>query len=197
MVWHGYLPDVEPGQLYGYRVHGPYDPKNGHRFNPHKLLIDPYARSIRGPLRWSDAHYGYRAGSARDDLSFDRRDNARGMPKAEIVESAFTWGQDRPPSTPWEETVILEAHLKGLTHRHPAVDPRHRGTFAGLASPAIIDHLVKLGVTAIELLPVHWFVNDRHLVLQGKTNYWGYNSAGFFAPDPRYLAGGTIDEMKI
>jgi isoamylase len=196
-VWHGYLPEARPGLLYGYRVHGPYDPKNGHRFNPHKLLIDPYARSIRGPLRWSDAHFGYRAGSARDDLSYDRRDNARGMPKAEIVESAFTWGQDRSPQTPWEETVILEAHVKGLTQRHPAIDPRHRGTFAGLASPVVIEQLVKLGITAVELLPVHWFVNDRHLVSTGKTNYWGYNTAGFFAPDPRYLAGGSIDEMKI
>jgi isoamylase len=195
-VWHGYLPEARPGLLYGYRVHGPYEPRNGHRFNPNKLLVDPYARSIRGPLRWSDANFGYRPGSVRDDLSFDRRDNARGMPKSEVVEGAFTWGEDRRPRTPWEETVLLEAHVKGLTQRHPGVEPHHRGSFAGLSSPAIIDHLVKLGITAVELLPVHWFLNDRHLVSRGKVNYWGYNTLGFFAPDPRFLAGGGIDEMK-
>ena len=196
-VWHGYLPEARPGLLYGYRVHGPYDPRNGHRFNANKLLIDPYARSIRGKLHWSDAHFGYRIGSSRDDLSFDRRDNARGMPKAEVVESAFTWGHDRPPGTPWEETVILEAHVKGLTERHRGVDPRLRGTLAGLVAPPILDHLVRLGITAVELLPVHWFLNDRHLLARGLVNYWGYNTLGFFAPDPRYLASGQIEEMKI
>jgi isoamylase len=195
-VWHGYLPEARPGLLYGYRVHGPYDPRNGHRFNANKLLVDPYARSIRGPLRWNDAHFGYRAGSSRDDLSFDRRDNARGMPKSEVVEGAFTWGEDRPPRTPWEETVILEAHVKGLSQHHPAVEPRHRGSFAGLASAPIIDHLVGLGITAVELMPIQWFANDRTLVQNGKVNYWGYNTLGFFAPDPRFLAGGRIEEMK-
>jgi isoamylase len=195
-VWHGYLPEARPGLLYGYRVHGPYDPRNGHRFNRHKLLVDPYARSIRGRMHWSNAHFGYRAGSSRDDLSFDRRDDARGVPKCEVVDTAFTWGGDRPPQTPWEETVILEAHVKGLTQRHPAVDPHHRGTFVGLGAPAVIDHLVTLGITAIELLPIHCAVNDRILVERGKQNYWGYNSLGFFAPDPRFLAGGGIDEVK-
>jgi isoamylase len=195
-VWHGYLPEARPGLLYGYRVHGPYEPRHGHRFNANKLLVDPYARSIRGRLRWSDAHFGYRAGSSRDDLSFDRRDNARGMPKSEVVEGAFTWGEDRPPRTPWEETVILEAHVKGLTQRHPGVDPHHRGSFAGLSSPAVIDHLVTLGITAVELLPIHWFLNDRILAQRGKVNYWGYNTLGYFAPDPRFLAGGGIDEVK-
>ena len=195
-VWHGYLPEARPGLLYGYRVHGPYEPKNGHRFNRHKLLIDPYARSLRGPLRWSDAHFGYRAGSSRDDLSFDRRDNARGVPKSEVVENAFSWGEDRRPQTPWAETIILEAHVKGMTQTHPGVDPRFRGTLSGLVAPRMLDHLCALGVTAIELLPIHAFVNDRNLIQQGKTNYWGYNTLGFFAPDPRYLATGAIDEMK-
>jgi len=195
-VWHGYLPEARPGLLYGYRVHGPYEPKNGHRFNRHKLLIDPYAKSLRGPLRWSDAHFGFRASSSRDDLSFDRRDNARGMPKCEVVEGAFTWGDDRRPLTPWPETIILEAHVKGLTQKHPGVEPRYRGTLAGLVAPAMLDHLVNLGVTAIELLPIHAFVNDRALVQRGKVNFWGYNTLGFFAPDPRYLATGAIDEMK-
>ncbi|HEV2675623.1 MAG TPA: glycogen debranching protein GlgX [Aliidongia sp.] len=195
-AWHGYLPEARPGLLYGYRVHGPYEPKNGHRFNRHKLLIDPYARSLRGPLRWSDVHYGYRASSTRDDLSFDRRDNARGVPKSEVVESAFSWGDHRRPNTPWPETIILEAHVKGMTQKHPEVDPRFRGTLSGLVAPRMLDHLCKLGITAIELLPIHAFINDRHLIQQGKTNYWGYNSLSLFAPDPRYLATGSIDEMK-
>jgi len=195
-VWHGYLPDARPGLLYGYRVDGPYEPRQGHRFNRHKLLIDPYARALKGRLTWSDAHFGFRAGSSRDDLSFDRRDNARGMPKCQVVESAFSWGPERRPRTPWPETIILEAHVKGLTERHPQVPARLRGTLAGLVAPAMLDHLVKLGVTAIELLPIHAFLDDRRLVQQGKVNYWGYNTLNFFAPDPRYLATGAIDEMK-
>ncbi|HVJ54281.1 MAG TPA: glycogen debranching protein GlgX [Aliidongia sp.] len=195
-VWHGYMPEARPGLLYGYRVHGPYEPRNGHRFNPNKVLIDPYARMIRGQIRWADAHFGYRLGSSRDDLSFDRRDNSRGVPKSEVVESAFTWGHDGKPALPWEEMVILEAHVKGLTQRHPNIEPRFRGSFAGLASPPIIDHLVKLGITAIELNPVHFFLNDRNLVERGLSNYWGYNTLGFFAPDPRYLSTGAIGELK-
>jgi isoamylase len=195
-VWHGYLPDARPGLLYGYRVYGPYDPANGHRFNPHKLLIDPYAKAIQGGIRWSDAHFGYRVGSPREDLSFDRRDNARGMPKCRVVEPAFTWNGDRPPHTTWEESVIVELHVKGMTMRHPGIDASRRGTFAGLASPPMIDYLVQLGVTAVELLPVQAFANDRHLIRKDLTNYWGYNTYGFFAPDPRFLSGGEINEFK-
>jgi glycogen operon protein len=195
-VWHGYLPDARPNLLYGYRVHGPFDPQNGHRFNPNKLLLDPYAKAIHGQIRWSDAHFAYRVGSPRQDLSFDRRDNARGMPKCRVVDSAFTWGGDRSPQVPWEEAIILELHVKGMTMRHPHVDESRRGTFAGLVSPPIIDYLVQLGVTAVEFLPVHAFVNDRHLIQNGLTNYWGYNTIGFFAPDPRYLASGFISEFK-
>ncbi|HWK45813.1 MAG TPA: glycogen debranching protein GlgX [Stellaceae bacterium] len=195
-VWHAYLPDARPGMLYGYRVYGPYDPANGHRFNPHKLLLDPYAKAIHGSVRWTDAHFGYRVGSPREDLSFDRRDNARGMPKAMVIDTAFTWGEDRRPRVPWEQSVIVELHVRGMTMRHPGVDPRRRGTFAGLASPPVIDYLVQLGVTAIELLPVQAFLNDRHLTQRKLTNYWGYNTYGFFAPDPRFLASTSVHEFK-
>jgi glycogen operon protein len=198
-VWHGYLPDVRPGQLYGYRVHGPHEPHAGHRFNPFKLLLDPYAKALVGSLRWTDAHFGYRLGSSRADLSLDRRDNASGMPKCQVVDDAFSWGKHTKPRIPWRETVIYETHVKGFTERHPGVPVPLRGTYAGLASPASVDHLVKLGVTAVELLPIHAFVNDRHLIDRGLTNYWGYNSIGFFAPEPRYFAGnqmGLIGEFK-
>jgi len=195
-VWHAYLPDARPNLLYGYRVYGPYDPSNGHRFNSNKLLIDPYARSLHGRLRWSDALFGYRVGSQRADLSFDRRDNARQIPKCRVVEPAFTWGGDRRPLIPWEETVILELHVRGITIKHPDVDPVHRGTFAGLASPAMIDYLVELGVTTVELMPIHASVDDRHLIEQGLANYWGYNSIAYFAPDPRLLATNSIAGFK-
>jgi glycogen operon protein len=195
-VWHGYLPDARPNLLYGYRVHGPYRPQDGHRFNPNKLVLDPYAKALHGAIRWSDTHFGYRVGSPREDLSFDRRDNARGMPKCRVVDTAFTWQEDRRLHTPWEETIILEAHVRGMTIRHPGIDPARRGTFAALASPAMIDYLLQLGVTAIELLPVQAFVDDRHLVQNGLTNYWGYNSIGFFAPDPRFLSNGFISDFK-
>jgi isoamylase len=186
-VWHGYLPDARPGMLYGYRVYGPYDPANGHRFNHHKLLLDPYARALAGKLRWTDAQYGYRIGSPREDLVFDRRDNASAMPKCVVVESAFTWGRDERPAVPWTDTVFYELHVKGFTVQHPGVPPALRGTFAGLASPAVVDYLRDLGVTTLELLPVHAFVDDRRLVEQKLRNYWGYNSIGFFAPEQRYL----------
>ncbi len=195
-VWHGYLPEARPGLLYGYRVHGPYQPEQGHRFNPNKLLLDPYAKDIHGELRWSDAHFGYRIGSKREDLSFDRRNNASGMPKCRVIDPAFTWGDDRPPNTPWHDTVIYELHVKGLSHLHPEVPPRLRGTYAGLASEPVIDHFKHLGVTAVELMPVHALVDDRHLVARGLRNYWGYNSIGFFAPDSRYSASGHISEFK-
>jgi glycogen operon protein len=195
-VWHGYLPDVAAGQLYGYRVHGPYDPARGHRFNSAKLLLDPYARQLAGELRWGDAQFAYRLGDAREDLAIDRRDNARLMPKCRVVDDAFTWGDDRRPDVPWAESVFYEAHLKGLTARHPGVPAGLRGTCAGLAHPAVIDHLKSLGVTAIELLPMHAFVQDRHLVERGLANYWGYNTIGFFAPEARYLATGELAELK-
>ena len=187
-VWHGYLAGLRPGALYGYRVYGPYDPPNGHRFNHHKLLIDPYAKTLSGALRWSDAHYGYRIGAHRGDLSFDRRDNASGMPKSVVVDTSFMWGNDRPPDIPWMRRVFYETHVRGYTMLHPDVPPAARGTFLGLASPRVIEHLVDLGVTTIELLPVHAFVDDRGLVEKRLRNYWGYNSIGFFAPEARYLS---------
>jgi isoamylase len=195
-VWHCYLPEARPGQLYGYRVHGPYEPASGHRFNPNKLLLDPYARALSGRLRWSDVLFGYRFGSPRGDLAMDRRDSARFMLKCRVIDSAFTWNDDRHPRNSWEETIILELHVKGFTIRHPAVGEHQRGTFAALASPAVIDYLIELGVTAIELLPVHAAITDRRLAELGLTNYWGYQTIGFFAPDPRFLPGGAVDECK-
>jgi len=195
-VWHCYLPEARPDQLYGYRVHGPYDPAAGHRFNPNKLLIDPYAKALVGQVRWSDVVFGYRVGSPREDLAFDRRDSARHVPKCRVVETAFTWNDDHHPHTSWEETIILEMNVRGFTIKHPAVEMHDRGTFAALASPAIIDYLVELGVTAVEFLPVHTVVSDRHLASRGLSNYWGYNTIGFFAPDPRFLPGGAIAEFK-
>jgi isoamylase len=196
-VWHGYLPNGEIGLLYGYRAHGPYDPQNGHRFNPHKLLLDPYARRLAGELRWSDALFGYRVNSARSDLSFDRRDSAPGMPKAVVTDETFNWGDDRPPATPWSDTVIYEAHLRGFTILRADVRPDQRGTFAALGDEHVIDYLRRLGVTAIELLPIHAFVHDRHLLEKGLRNYWGYNSLGFFAIEPRYLASRSSNEMRV
>jgi isoamylase len=195
-VWHGYFPDLRPGQLYGYRVHGPYDPEHGHRFNPNKLLIDPYAKSLHGRLLWNDAHFGYRVGHRRADLSFDRRNNARGIPKSVVIDPAHSWGNDRPPTVPWDETVIYELHVRGFTKEREELPGHMRGTFAGLSHPKVLDHLQRLGVTTVELLPVHVFVDDRYLVERKQTNYWGYNSIGFFALDPRYLASGHVGEFK-
>jgi isoamylase len=197
-IWHGYLPEVRPGQLYGYRVHGPYAPEAGHRFNPHKLVLDPYALELKGEIKWHDAVFGYRIGSARGDLTMDRRDSAFVMPKCVVVDTAVTWGNDQRPRTHWQDTVIYEAHVKGMTALHPEVAPQLRGTFGGLADPRAIDHLVKLGVTAIELLPVQAFFDDRHLIERGLTNYWGYNTVGFFAPAPRFLSpGSNLHEFKL
>ena len=194
--WHCYLPDVGPGQLYGYRVHGPYEPEAGHRFNANKLLIDPYAKALHGPLQWSDVVFGYRVGGLREDLGFDRRDSARFMPKCRVVETAFTWHEDRLPRTAWEESIILELHVSGFTMMHPEVGPAQRGSFAALATPAVIDYLAELGVTAVELLPVHAAVPERQLTRRKLTNFWGYSSIGFFAPDPRFLPTGAIAEFK-
>jgi glycogen operon protein len=195
-VWHGYVPDARPGLRYGYRVHGPYEPAHGHRFNAHKLLLDPYAKQIAGALRWSDAHFGYRVGTPRGDLSFDRRDDASGMPKSVVVDSAFTWGDDRPPNTAWRDTVIYELHVRGFTMQFPGIPAPLRGTFLALSSPPVLAHLHALGVTAVELLPVHAYVDDRTLVEKRLRNYWGYNSIGFFAPHPLYLGGESIGEFK-
>jgi isoamylase len=198
-IWHAYLPDVRPGQLYGYRVHGPYDPEHGHRFNSNKLLIDPYARAIAGRIDWNDSAFGYEVGHAAQDLSFSTLDSAPHVPKCVVVDSAFTWGDDRPPQTPWNRTLIYECHVKGMTARHPGVPEELRGTYLGLASDAILDHLLDLGVTAVELLPVQHMAVDRRLFDHGLTNYWGYNTIGFFAPDPRFatgVLGQQVNEFK-
>jgi glycogen operon protein len=187
-VWHGFLPDVLPGQLYGYRVHGPFEPQQGHRFNPHKILLDPYARSIGRDVRWADELFAYRLGDPEADLSFDDRDNAAYVPLAMVIEPAFTWGDDRPPRTPWHKTIIYELHVKGFTRLHAQVPEKLRGTYAGLASEPVITYLSQLGITAVELMPVHHFLNDRHLVERGLTNYWGYNTLAYFAPASRYAA---------
>jgi isoamylase len=195
-VWHAYLPDVRPGALYGYRVDGPYEPTSGHRFNHSKLLIDPYAKAVSGPIRWSDDLFGYRIGDEQEDLSFDSRDSAAAMPKCLVVDPAFTWEDDRAPNTPWNQTVIYETHVRGMTERHPGVPEHLRGTYLGLASDPIIDHLLGLGVTAVELMPVHHFVADRHLVDQGLTNFWGYNSIAFLAPHVGYATGGLGQQVS-
>jgi isoamylase len=195
-VWHCYLPEARPGMLYGYRVYGRYRPDEGSRFNAHKLLLDPYAMQIVGALRWSDALFGYTPGHRREDLSYDRRDSAGGMPKCKVIDPAFTWGGDRGPAVPWHEMVIYELHVRGYTMLHPDVPPQLRGTYAGLATAPVIDYLKRLGVTTIELMPVHAFVDDRRLVEQGLRNYWGYNTIGFFAPDARYSASGKVNEFK-
>ncbi len=194
-VWHGYLPDVRPDQLYGYRVTGPYDPHYGHRFNPHKVLLDPYAKAIGRDVRWSDSMFGYTVGHAAQDVSFDERDNADGAPLGVVVNDAFIWRNDRPPKTPWHKTMIYETHVRGYTMRHPEVPEHLRGTYAGLATKASIKHLLKLGVTAVEIMPVHHHVDDRHLVEKGRTNYWGYNSLNYFSPDMRYAAATSPLEV--
>ena len=194
-VWHIYLPEVRPGQRYGYRVDGPYAPEEGHRFNPAKLLLDPYAKAIAGNIRWSDALFGYPLGHPDADLAKDERDSAAGLPKCVVVDSAFSWGNDTPPRTPWHKTLIYELHVKGFTKHHPEVPPELQGTFEGLSHPAVIGYLKSLGITAVELLPVHQFVADKHLVDRGLTNYWGYNSIGFFAPEASYSSSGVLGQQ--
>ncbi len=193
-VWHGYLPGIKPGQVYGYRVDGPFAPEEGHRFNPNKLLLDPYARELRGDMVWDDALFGYPMGET--DLRRDDRDSAAFMPKAVVTDPDFDWDADRALLTRWEDTVIYEAHVKGLTKLHPKIPPADRGTFHGLASDAMIAHLHRLGVTAIELLPIHGFLNDKHLEDVGLRNYWGYNTLSFFAPHRPYLKSGQVREVK-
>ena len=186
MMWHGYLPDVEPGQLYGYRIHGPYDPAKGHRFNHNKVVLDPYAKAIGRNVIWDDSLYGYTYGQA--DTTFDPRDNGAFCPLALVVDTAFTWGDDRPPRVPWHKTLIYEAHVKGLTMRHPGVPDDRRGTYAGVATEPIIEHLLSLNVTAIELLPVHFHLDSRRLQNLGLTNYWGYDTLNYFAPHIEYAS---------
>ena len=201
-VWHGYLPGVKPGQRYGFRVHGPWDPLRGARFNPAKLLLDPYARAIEGELAYQPAIYGHvqtaaAAAASGDDTAIDTRDSAAFVPKSVVVDGAFDWGHDAPPGTPWSDTSIYELHVAGFTKAHPRVPQDLRGTYAGLAHPAAIAHLVELGVTAVELLPVHHFVSEPRLVAAGLTNYWGYNSVGYFAPHAGYAAAGQpVSEFK-
>lgn len=198
-VWHAYFPELMPGQIYGYRVHGPYDPEHGHRFNPHKIVLDPYAKLLARGVRWDNSLFGYNIGE--EDLTFNEADSAAFAPLAVVVDTAFTWGDDRPPRTPWHKTLIYEAHVKGLTMKHPDVPEELRGTYAGLASEAIIKHLQELNITAIELLPVHQNLTERHLAEQGKVNYWGYNTLNFFAPHYHYDAKSNslspMDEFRM
>ena len=200
LCWHGYVPNVRPGQRYGYRVHGPYDPRNGRRCNPAKLLLDPYAKAIEGSVRWNSAIFPYPIGEADMDLRSDRTDSGPFMPKSVVIDPWFLWDDDRRLRIPWHETVIYEVHVKGFTYCHPGIPPEQRGTYAGLASPEAIDHLKNLGVTAIELLPVHQFVHDHTLVERGLRNYWGYNSIGYLAPHNEYSASGQrgqqVQEFK-
>src|SRR2546423_86664 len=195
LVWHAYLPEVRPGQLYGYRVHGPYEPQAGHRFNPNKLLVDPYAKAIADDIKWDDAVFGYSIGDEHADLSFDERDSAPFVPKCVVVDPAFSWGEDARPRTPWHKTLIYEMHVRGFTKLYPEVPEELRGTYAGLTHPSVIDYLCALGVSAIELMPVHQFVSDKFIQDRGLTNYWGYNSVGFFAPDVRYSSSGTMGQQ--
>jgi isoamylase len=200
LVWHCYLPDALPEQIYGYRVYGPYEPEKGHRFNPNKVLLDPYAKGIARETKWSDSVWGYKLNDKQADLSFDESDSAACAPLAAVIDEAFTWGDDRPPQTPWNKTLIYEMHVKGFTKLHPEVPEKVRGTYAGLGSEATVKYLRDLGITAIELLPVQDHVDDRHLVNRGLTNYWGYNTLSFFAPEPKYSstpnAQNTVREFK-
>ncbi len=200
MVWHAFLPEARPGQLYGYRFYGPYDPASGHRFNPNKVVLDPYAKSVARTLRWADEMFGYVVGHPDGDLSFDARDNAAFAPLAAVVDPAFTWGDDRAPRTPWHNTVIYEMHVRGFSRLHPAIPERLRGTYEALTTEPALAHLKRLGVTAVELMPVHHHTRDRHLKEKGLTNYWGYNSIGYFAPERRLAASispaGRVIEFK-
>jgi len=198
-TWHGYVPELRPGQIYGYRVHGPYAPDEGHRFNPNKLVLDPYARAHIGELKWDPAVFGYKVGDPQADLSFDERDSAPFMPKCVVVDPDFDWAKEkRWHPVPWDRSVIYETHVRGYTKLHPKVSEHQRGTFCGLADRHVVDYIKSLGVTTVELLPVHTFINDSFLLERKLTNYWGYNSIGFFAPDPRYAAdpAKTLQEFK-
>jgi isoamylase len=198
-VWHAYLPGVRPGALYGYRAHGPYEPEAGHRYNPWKLLADPYARAISGEVDFSGPVYGYPLGAKEQDLAYDERDSAPHVPRSVVVGNHYEWEGDRPPRTPWHRSVIYEVHVRGFTMRHPEVPPELRGTYAGLASPPAIEHLTRLGVTAVELLPIHEYIDEPFLAGRGLKNYWGYSTLGYFAPEQRYARGSRgeqVDEFR-
>ncbi|HSE67204.1 MAG TPA: alpha-amylase family glycosyl hydrolase, partial [Gemmatimonadales bacterium] len=199
-IWHGYVVGILPGQLYGFRVYGPYEPAAGLRFNPNKVLLDPYAKAIGRTIRWDDVMYGYRVGDSDTDLSFDARDNAAQCALGAVIDPAFTWGNDQRPETPWHETIVYELHVRGFTKRHPEVPPELQGSYAGLASEPVLRYLKQLGVTAVELMPVHHHAYDRDLLERGLSNYWGYNTIAFFAPDLRYAANrspaGSVGEFK-
>ena len=197
-VWHGYLPEAQPGLIYGYRVHGPFDPEHGHRFNPNKLMLDPYAKDLHGLFRWSETHFSYKVGYPQPDLTFDSRDNAQRHIKARVAHHEFDWGNDQRPDVSWADTIIYETHIKGFSVLHPTIPKNLRGTYLGLAHPVAIEHLKKLGVTSVELLPVHTFLDERYLAQNGLANYWGYNSINFFVPDARYATqqGSAVKEFK-
>jgi len=195
-VWSGYIAGLRPGTIYGYRAHGPYEPAAGHRFNPNKLLLDPYAKQVLGEIEWNDALYGYRIGDPAEDLSFDERDSAPFMVKGVVQDPDFDWAGDAAIRRPWTETIIYEAHVRGMTMAHPGVPEELRGTFLGMASDPIVEHLVDLGISAVELLPIQYFPDDRYLLEKGLRNYWGYQTLGFFAPQPRFLSGRAITEFK-
>lgn len=194
-IWHIYIPELKAGQLYGFRVHGPYEPENGHRFNPNKLLIDPYAKAISGTIQWHDSLFGYKMGDPEQDLSFSEEDSAPYVPKSVVVDGNFDWENDKAPKIPYHKSIIYETHVKGFTMLHPEIPEKIRGTYAGLAHPVTIQYLKNLGITAIELMPVHHFVTDRYLKDKNLTNYWGYNTIGFFAPDVRYSSTGVQGEQ--
>ncbi len=196
-VWHGHVRGLAAGAIYGYRVHGPYEPAAGHRFNPNKLLLDPYAKAHVGRLQWAPEVFGYPMGAGDDaDLGFDERDSAPFVPKCVAVDTTFEWTHPARPRVAWDKVVFNETHVRGFTKRHPAVPEKLRGTFAGLAEDAVVEHLTSLGITSVELLPIHAFVDDSFLLDRGLANYWGYNTIGFFAADPRYFAQNTIREFK-
>ncbi|ALJ00502.1 glycogen debranching protein GlgX [Rufibacter tibetensis] len=194
-VWHTYVPELKPGQLYGYRVYGEYSPEEGHRFNPNKLLIDPYAKAIAGTINWHESLFGYKFGHEGEDLSFSDLDSAPYIPKSVVIDPSFDWGDDKSPNLPYHKSIIYEAHVKGFTKQHPDIPEEIRGTYAGIAHPITIQYLLDLGITAIELLPVHHFITDWHLQEKGLTNYWGYNTIGFFAPDVRYSSSGVLGQQ--
>ena len=199
-IWHVYIPGLKPGQLYGFRVHGPYDPERGFRFNPNKLLIDPYAKALAGTIKWDDSLFGYEVGAANEDLSFNDTDSGPCVPKAVVIDPQFDWGNDKAPKIPYHNTIIYEVHVKGFTKLHPGIPEKIRGTYAGIGHPVTIKYLKDLGITAVELMPVHQFIIDRHVVKNKLTNYWGYNTIGFFTPDVRYsssgVLGGQVKEFK-
>jgi isoamylase len=196
-IWHVFLPGLKPGQLYGYRVYGPYKPEEGHRYNHHKLLIDPYAKAVAGIIEWNDALFGYEIGHPDEDLSFSTLDSAPFIPKSVVIDNHFDWGDDKSPKTAYHKTVIYETHVKGFTKLHPDIPDELKGTYAGIAHPVTINYLKSLGITAIELMPVHQFISDRHLHERDLSNYWGYNTIGFFAPDARYSSSGVTGEQVI